>query len=70
VISTHEEFRRRRGFTVTELARAIDFSHAYVSRVEGGDLRPSARYRAAVAKALRVPEDVVFDVEREKVAVR
>lgn len=55
-----EEVRRRCGYSVTELARQIGFSHAYVSRVEGGDLRPSPRYRVAVAGVLRVPEDVIF----------
>lgn len=59
-ISTHEEIRRRYGYRVTDLARAVGFSHAYVSRVEGGDLRPSARYKAAVASVLSVPEAVLF----------
>jgi transcriptional regulator with XRE-family HTH domain len=54
-ITTQEVMRRRCGFSVTELAREIGFSHAYVSRVEGGNLRPSARYRKAVTQALRIP---------------
>ena len=63
-ITAHEEIRRRTGLTVTGLARVVGFSHAYVSRVEGRDLRPSARYREAVAQALGVPEELLFDRER------
>ena len=63
-ITAHEEIRRRSGFTVTELARKIGFSHAYVSRVEGRGLHPSPRYRKAVAQALGVPEELLFDRER------
>jgi transcriptional regulator with XRE-family HTH domain len=58
--------RRRRGFSVTGLALATGFSHAYVSRLEGGDLRPSSRYRRAVAKALALPEDVIFGAEEQE----
>ncbi len=60
--------RRRFGFNVTGLATAIGFSHAYVSRVEGGTLRPSVRYRAAVSKALGIPEELLFDEPREVTA--
>jgi DNA-binding XRE family transcriptional regulator len=59
-ITPHETFRRSAGYTVTGLARALGFSHAYVSRVEGGQLQPSARYREALARLLRVPEDLIF----------
>lgn len=60
-ISRHEEIRRRFGYTVTGLATAIGFSHAAVSRVEGGTLRPSARYRAAVSRVLGIPEELIFE---------
>ena len=60
-ITLHEEVRRRCGYGVVELAVAAGFSHAYVSRVEAGELRPSPRYRAAISKVLRVPEDLIFD---------
>jgi DNA-binding XRE family transcriptional regulator len=63
VISRHEEVRRRFGYTVTELAAAIGFSHATVSRIEGGTLKPSARYRAAVSRLLGVPEELIFERE-------
>jgi ribosome-binding protein aMBF1 (putative translation factor) len=59
-ITEQERLRRRAGLSVTELARRAGFSHAYVSRVEAGHLRPSARYRQAVAAVLGVPEGVVF----------
>ena len=59
-ITRHEEYRRLRGYTVTGLADAIDFSHAFVSQVEGGVRKPSARYREAVSKVLRVPEELLF----------
>lgn len=63
-ITAHEEIRRRCGRSVTELARETGFSHAYVSRVEGGNLRPSPRYRAEVAQALGVPEELIFGPTR------
>ena len=59
-ITEQERLRRRAGLSVTELAQRAGFSHSYVSLVEAGRLRPSARYRSAVAKVLRVPEAVVF----------
>ena len=62
-ITRHEEFRRRRGYGVTALARAIGYSHTYVSRVEGGQVKPSPRYRRAVARLLKVPEELIFGEE-------
>jgi transcriptional regulator with XRE-family HTH domain len=59
-ISRHEELRRLHGYSVTGLAEKVGFSHPYVSRVEAGDLRPSARYRAAVADVLGLPEAAIF----------
>jgi transcriptional regulator with XRE-family HTH domain len=63
-ISEHEQIRRRRGLTITELARRAGFSRPYMSRVEGGLQKASPRYRSAVAKALGVPEELIFG-ERE-----
>jgi transcriptional regulator with XRE-family HTH domain len=60
-ISKHEEIRRLRGFTVSALAEEIGFSHSYVSLVEGGLEKPSARYRKAAARVLGVPEDLIFE---------
>jgi transcriptional regulator with XRE-family HTH domain len=48
------------GYSVTALASEIGYSHTYVSRVEGGQIPASARYRKAVSKALRVPEAMIF----------
>ncbi len=62
-ITKHEEIRRRCGHTVTELAEAVGYSHAYVSQVEGGHTRPSAKYRAVVVRFLGVPEFVLFPNE-------
>lgn len=59
-ISEHERLRRRAGLTVTEFARVVGFSHAYVSQIETGRLRPSSRYRSAAAIALGVPEAVLW----------
>ncbi len=64
MITPHEEIRRRCGFGVIELARAVGYSHTYVSQVEAGRLRPSAKYRAAVSDVLHVPEQVIFGAER------
>lgn len=61
VITRHEEFRRRAGYTVTSLARAVGVNHAYVSRVEGQTIPASTRYRKAVARLLGVREPVLFD---------
>ena len=60
-ITRHEEIRRSAGYSVTGLARAVGFSHAYVSRVEAGDLHASERYRRALCRLLRVPEHLVFE---------
>jgi transcriptional regulator with XRE-family HTH domain len=65
-ISEHERYRRLRGLTITELGRRIGRSRTYVSRVEGGYEKPSAGYRADVARALRVDEKLVFPPERER----
>jgi transcriptional regulator with XRE-family HTH domain len=62
-ISAHEQFRRRRGYSVTGLGRALGYSHTYVSRVEGGQVKPSPRYRRAVARLLKVPEELIFGEE-------
>jgi transcriptional regulator with XRE-family HTH domain len=59
-ITKHEEIRRQFGFTVTGLAEAVGYSHAYVSQVEGGQTTPSPKYRAAVAGLLGVPEKLLF----------
>jgi transcriptional regulator with XRE-family HTH domain len=59
-ISRHEELRRQFGFTVTELADRVEFSHAYVSMVEGGTRKPSPRYRRKVAECLEIPEARIF----------
>lgn len=63
-ITRHEELRRRLGLGVTELARRVGYSHAYVSQVEGCTITPSARYRAAVATEFDVPAAIIFDDER------
>jgi transcriptional regulator with XRE-family HTH domain len=60
-ISQHEQIRRQFGYSVTGLATGINFSHAYVSRVEGGTLKPSARYREAVSEFLGVPQELIFE---------
>jgi transcriptional regulator with XRE-family HTH domain len=60
VITEHERFRRLLGLSVTEQARRTEFSHAYVSMVEGGQVRASARYRAAASRVLGVPESALF----------
>jgi transcriptional regulator with XRE-family HTH domain len=60
-ISDHERIRRQRGYRVGELAEMIGVSSSYVSLVEGGLEPGSQRYRTAAAKALGVPEDLLFD---------
>lgn len=60
VISTHEILRRQAGYTVTALARELGVSHTYVSRVEGGEITPSPRYREGAARALGVAEIDLF----------
>jgi transcriptional regulator with XRE-family HTH domain len=66
-ITPQEEIRRRCGFGVVQLAQAAGYSHTYVSLVEAGQLKPSPKYRAAISSVLHVPEDVIFDRERERV---
>jgi transcriptional regulator with XRE-family HTH domain len=60
IITDHERVRRRSGYSVTGLAKAVGFSHAYVSQIEGGDRRPSSRYRTAASLVLQVPENQLF----------
>ena len=60
-ITRHEELRRATGLGVTAMAKRAGFSHGYVSQIEGGITRPSARYRRAAARVLAVPEAVLFD---------
>lgn len=57
----HEEFRRRAGFTITNLARSADVSRPYVSRIEAGKIPASKRYREAFSELCQVPEAWVFD---------
>jgi len=59
-VSAHEQIRRRAGLTITALAERSGYSRPYVSLVEGGLQKPSARYRATIAKALDVPEELIF----------
>ncbi len=59
-ISRHERFRRKAGYRVTEWARAVGFSHGYVSQVESGQVQPSRRYRKACADFLGVTEEELW----------
>jgi transcriptional regulator with XRE-family HTH domain len=59
-ITEHERLRRLIGLSVTGLADRMGYSHGYISMVEAGHSRPSARYRRAAALALGVPEMVLF----------
>jgi transcriptional regulator with XRE-family HTH domain len=68
-ISAHEEIRRRSGLTQAELASRAGYARSYISRVEGGDAKPSARYRAAIARELRVPEDLIFTPEMREAGI-
>ena len=63
VITKHEEYRRRRGYSVTALASAVGVSHTYVSLVEGRKTKPSPRYRKAVSRVLGVAEELIFGDE-------
>jgi hypothetical protein len=62
-ISEHERYRRLRGHSITSLAAAIGRSRIWVSRIENGHETPSAEYRRDVAKALDVPEELIFTAE-------
>ncbi len=63
-ISEHERFRRKAGLGVTEMAQRLGFSHAYVSQIESGRIRPSKRYRRAVADLFCLAEEWIFDDEQ------
>ena len=62
-VSEHERYRRLRGYSITSLAAAIGRSRLWVSRIENGHETPSAKYRRDVAKALDVPEELIFPPE-------
>jgi transcriptional regulator with XRE-family HTH domain len=68
-VSTHEEIRRLCGLTQAELAEKAGYARAYVARVECGDAQPSASYREAIARALNVPEKMIFG-RSDKAVVR
>lgn len=63
VITEHERLRRQAGYTVTEFARALGVSHCLVSRIEGGQVCPSTRYRKICSELLGVPERFIFPDE-------
>lgn len=60
-ITKHEEHRRSQGYSVTGLARELDRSHTYVSRVESGEISASPWYRSRVSELLEVSEQDLFD---------
>lgn len=59
-VTIHEQLRRRAGYSVTELARSLGVSHAYVSQIEGGTVTPSVRYREAFQELLGVSAELAF----------
>ena len=59
-VSVHELHRRARGLSITDLAAAAGLDRSLVSRVERGQRRPTAAYRAAVSEALGVAEHELF----------
>jgi transcriptional regulator with XRE-family HTH domain len=59
-VTEHERLRRLTGRSVTGMAEATGFSHALISMIEAGTVKPSARYRAAACRVLGVPERVLF----------
>jgi transcriptional regulator with XRE-family HTH domain len=63
-VGEHERYRRLRGHSITSLAAAIGRSRLWVSRIENGHETPSAKYRRDVAKALAVPEELIFPPEK------
>lgn len=54
---------RERGWSGQTLARSAGFSNQLVSQVLRGQVRPSARFMAACAAALNMPEDSLFRFE-------
>ena len=60
-ITEHERTRRARGLGVGALGADVKVSHAYVSRIEGGQIPASDGYRRRVSARLDVPETVLFD---------
>jgi len=60
VITEHERLRRQAGYTVTGFAKALGVSHCLVSRIEGGQVTASPRYREKASALLGVPEWVIF----------
>ncbi len=59
-VSRLEENRRLAGHTVSGLARLIGVSHATVSQIERGVMKPSKRFRERASKVLGVPEHILF----------
>lgn len=53
--------RKHRGMTATELAKAADIAQPYLSEIETEKKVGSAASLKAIAKALRVPLDLLVD---------
>jgi len=59
-------WREYRGYTQDELAKAAGISKPYLSQIETGKRRGTAKVLAAIAKALDLDlDDIVFEIEPE-----
>ena len=61
--SALEEWRRRRRLSGRRLSQLVGCSANYVSLLENGRAKPSARMRDALADILQVPEELLFEPE-------
>lgn len=58
-----EELRTKRGLSMRELSEAIGFSHATISRIEGGDRKISTQQATALADFFGVSVDYLLGAD-------
>jgi XRE family transcriptional regulator, master regulator for biofilm formation len=60
-----KEIRQKRGLSVRELAKKMDTSHSYISRVENGKVTPSLETLVKMAEVLECNVSDFFDNENK-----
>ena len=54
------QFRKEAGLTQRALARMVDVTSTYISRLENGQAEPSIALVRKIARAMRIPSEVIF----------
>jgi len=65
VISTLQDMRQERGWSLRELARRTGIDHSNLSRLERGVDRIGPKTAMRLARAFRVGVKTFYDIDRE-----